>query len=116
MGQKSKTPKGEISITDSEGRIRLRWRYAGERYSLNLPFAYKPENLHLATVKVTEIKLDMLRGCFDTSLKKYEHSPNPKSVKVKTAHLDALEKGEKLLFFCMNWQKGLMSGERLSEM
>lgn len=98
MGQKPKTPKGEISITDSEGRIRLRWRYAGERYSLNLPFAYKPENLHLATVKVTEIKLDMLRGCFDTSLTKYEHLSSPKPAKAKTGHLEALEKGEKLLF------------------
>ena len=57
MGYTLKTPKGEISITDCWGRIRLRWRYTGERYSLNLPFAFKPENLHLATVKITEIKL-----------------------------------------------------------
>lgn len=97
MGQKSKTPKGEISVTNCEGRIRLRWRYAGERYSLNLPLAYEPENLHLATVKVTEIKLDMLIGCFDTSLKKYGYSDNPKSIKAKSGHLEALEKSEKLV-------------------
>jgi hypothetical protein len=58
MGQKPKTPKGEISITNFEGRVRLRWRYAGKRYSLNLPYAYLPENLQNASIKVAEIKLD----------------------------------------------------------
>jgi integrase len=72
MGQKSKNSKGEISISNFQGRIRLRWRYAGERYSLNLPYAYLPENLHHGTVKVTEIKLDILKGCFDSTLEKYK--------------------------------------------
>lgn len=72
MGQKPKTPKGEISITNFEGRVRLRWRYAGKRYSLNLPYAYLPENLQNASIKVAEIKLDMLKGIFDTSLQKYK--------------------------------------------
>lgn len=31
-------------------KIRLRWRYAGERYSLKLPHAYLPENLHHCTL------------------------------------------------------------------
>lgn len=75
MGQKLKAPKGEISITNADGRIRLRWRYNGERYSLNLPFAHTPENLAHATVKIAELKLDMLRGTFDTSLKKYNPQP-----------------------------------------
>jgi len=35
MGQKLKTPKGEISVTNCQERIRLRWRNDGERYSLN---------------------------------------------------------------------------------
>ncbi|MDX2046091.1 MAG: tyrosine-type recombinase/integrase [Chitinophagaceae bacterium] len=83
MGQKLRTPKGEISITNSDGRIRLRWRYGGERYSLNLPFVYLPENLHYASVKVAEIKLDILKGCFDTSLKKYEYQNLPKPIKDK---------------------------------
>lgn len=98
MGHKSKTPKGEISITNHRGRIRLRWRYAGERYSLNLPMAYTPENLHMATVKVTEIKLDMLRGCFDGSLQRYGHSVTPKTAKAKSGILKAQEAGEKLKF------------------
>jgi hypothetical protein len=45
LGQKPKTSKGEISISNFQGRIRLRWRYGGEWYSLNLPYAYLSENL-----------------------------------------------------------------------
>ena len=72
MGQKSKTPKGEISIENCEGRIRLRFRYEGNRYAFNLPYAYSQENLKYAVLKQTEIKLDILKGCFDTTLKKYK--------------------------------------------
>lgn len=72
MGLKSKTPKGEISIVENNGRIRLRWRHAGKWYSLNLPFAYLPENLHHGTLKATEIKLDIMKGYFDSSLEKYK--------------------------------------------
>jgi integrase len=97
MGQKLKTPKGEISVTNCQGRIRLRWRYAGERYSLNLPYAYDPENLHFATVRVAEIKLDMIKGSFDASLKKYGYLPTTKSIKPKTGLLET-KKEEKLLF------------------
>ncbi|HEY1115680.1 MAG TPA: DUF3596 domain-containing protein, partial [Chitinophagaceae bacterium] len=97
MGQKLKTPKGEISVTNCQGRIRLRWRYAGERYSLNLPYAFNPENLHFANVKVAEIKLDMIKGSFDASLEKYGYLPPIKPLKPKTGPLEA-KKEEKLLF------------------
>lgn len=72
MGIKSKTAKGEITVENYRGRIRLRWRHEGERYSLNLPYPYLPENQHYAVVRSAEIKLDILKGCFDTSLKKYQ--------------------------------------------
>lgn len=91
MGQNQRTPKGEISITNFQERIRLRWRYEGERYSLNLPFAYLPENLHHATVKVAEIKLDILKGCFDTTLKKYGHPAIPKLKNGKRTSLKPIE-------------------------
>jgi integrase len=71
MGLKSKTRKGDISIGNNNGRIRLRWRYAGERYSLNLPYVYLPENMYHAAIKAAEIKLDIAKGCFDPSLEKY---------------------------------------------
>ncbi len=72
MGQLLKAAKGEINITNFEGRIRLRWSYEGQRYSLNLPYPYCHENMHHATVKVAEIKLDMLKCSFDTTLVKYK--------------------------------------------
>src|ERR1044072_6442783 len=81
----NKTPKGEISIEDYRGRIRLRWRYAGERYTLNLPHAYLQENLNHATIKVAEIKLDILKGCFDTTLEKYKPISAPPPVIPKQA-------------------------------
>lgn len=83
MGHKLKTPKGEISITNSRDRIRLRWRFEGERYSLNLPFTYHDANYHHANIKVAEIKLDIMKGCFDTTLQKYEYPTTPKPEKPK---------------------------------
>lgn len=81
MGQKLKTPKGEISIANFQSRIRLRWRYESVRYSLNLPYSYTPENLHHAAIKVAEIKLDILKGCFDATLEKYNSkSKSPFSI------------------------------------
>jgi integrase len=80
MGCSNKTKKGEISITNNKGRIVLRWRFNGVRYPLYLPYDYSPENMHHATVKVAEINLDIMKGCFDTTLEKYKP---PKPVKVK---------------------------------
>lgn len=80
MGLKKKSPKGEIGVDDNNGRLRLRWRYAGERYSLNLPYAYLPENMHHATLKSTEINLDIMKGCFDPSLEKYNSAPHPPAI------------------------------------
>ncbi|RBL93344.1 tyrosine-type recombinase/integrase [Chitinophaga flava] len=78
MGHIQKAPKGEIAIENNKGRIRLRWRYNGKRYPLSLPYAYSPENMHYATIKVAEIELDMMKGCFDTSLEKYKpQKPKP---------------------------------------
>lgn len=69
---KARSPKGEISVENNAGRIRLRWRYRGERFALNLPLDYLPENLQSAAIKVAEIKLDMAKGEFDSSLEKYK--------------------------------------------
>lgn len=92
MGQKLKSTKGDISITNFQGRIRLRWRYAGERYSLNLPHAYSLENLHHGTVKATEIKLDIIKGCFDPSLVKYKPEIVVKPTAFKQVEEPATEK------------------------
>lgn len=96
MGIKKKTSKGGISIENFRGKIRLRWRLDGVRYALGLPYAYLPENMQHATVKETEIRLDVLKGCFDNSLEKYKpvltHST---SVPPKPAIIFAHELGGK---------------------
>lgn len=83
MGQVLKAPKGEITISNVEGRIRLRWRLNGERYSLNLPYPYSSENMHHAAIKVAEINLDILRGSFDPSLERYKPPAIVKPTKTK---------------------------------
>lgn len=75
MGHTKRTAKGDISISSCRGWIRLRWRYAGERYSLNLPHRYLPENMHYAAIVGAEIKLDIAKGYFDTTLEKYNPAP-----------------------------------------
>lgn len=74
MGQTRRTAKGDVSIENAEGKIRLRWRYQKERFSLNLPYHFTESNILLATVIATVIKLDMLTGNFDTTLKRYEQT------------------------------------------
>jgi integrase len=75
MGQKKttrrKASKGEVGITNAEGIIRLRWRYQGQRYSLNLSLNYMEHNLPKASITAAQIKLDMIQGNFDTTLAKY---------------------------------------------
>jgi integrase len=71
MGQKS--PKGGITITNDNNRIRLRWKYQGKRYSLNLSH-YKKENLIKAKQTALDIERDIFNDCFDVSLNRYKGS------------------------------------------
>lgn len=88
MGIK-KTAKGQITIENFRGRIRLRWRYQGERFTLSLPYAYLPENLHYGAVKATEIKLDTMKGSFDLTLEKYKPVLIVKPVAFKPVEIPA---------------------------
>lgn len=65
-----KNQKGTVSIENYRERIRLRWRYMGDRYALNLG-AYTKINLIQAKKTALEIKQDMALGYFDLSLAKY---------------------------------------------
>jgi len=65
-----KSPKGAVSITNYKERIRLRWRYLGKRYSLNLT-SYNKVNLKAANKVVLQIELDIANGQFDSTLVKY---------------------------------------------
>lgn len=72
-----RTLKGEISIKNNAGQIRLRWRYRGRCYGLNLPFDYAPEDLHHVAVKSAKIKLYIVMEEFDPTLAKYQPTEFP---------------------------------------
>jgi integrase len=68
LGQKNQ--KGTVSIFTDAGRIRLRWRYLGERYSINLA-AYSDINFMAARKLALQIEQDLILGSFDKTLHKY---------------------------------------------
>src|SRR5689334_18997899 len=69
MGHKNS--KGNVSLTNYRGRIRLRWRYQSTRYSLNL-LSYCKTNLLSAKKTALQIEQDMANEKFDHSLCKYK--------------------------------------------
>ena len=68
MGHKNQ--KGTVSITQYNGRIRLRWRKDCKRYSINL-HAYTELTLIQAKRVALQIEQDIILGTFDQSLIKY---------------------------------------------
>ena len=68
MGQKSN--KGAVVTTNCDGRLRLRWRYAGIRYSINLS-SFNKINLLEAKRVALSIEQDMVTDNFDYSLIRY---------------------------------------------
>lgn len=72
LGQKSS--KGSVSVNNDGGRIRLRWRFEGRRYSLNL-FAYTEFNLLEARKVALAIEQDLMMKTFDSTLSKYGGKP-----------------------------------------
>lgn len=81
MGQKNQ--KGTVSITDFNGRIRLRWRYHSQRFSLSL-FAYNKTNLLAARKTALEIEHDLALDNFDLTLNKYRSKSSVSVLKEKT--------------------------------
>jgi integrase len=65
--------KGEVSIQDDKGHIRLRWRFNSERYSLNLGLPYKRSYLVDAKNIAECIENDINSKEFDSSLLKYKN-------------------------------------------
>lgn len=79
-----KSTKGTVSITNCKGRIRLRWRYKGKRYSLSLA-AYNKINLTRAKKVALQIELDIAHEVFDDTLEKYGGEV-PKSIAQDRKH------------------------------
>jgi len=67
-----KNSKGNVSIENFRGRVRLRWRYRGKRYALSL-FDYNKTNLKESRKIAVQIEQDILYQQFDYSLKKYKN-------------------------------------------
>ncbi len=92
MGHKlgHKNSKGVISINDYKGRIRLRWRYQGVRYSLNLS---RWDQLHLLQAKklALQIEQDMILEQFDVTLDKYRNKPKTPVIKEKQSMVNYFE-------------------------
>jgi integrase len=92
MGHKlgHKNSKGVISINDYKGRIRLRWRYQGVRYSLNLS---RWDQLHLLQAKklALQIEQDMILEQFDVTLDKYRDKPKAPVIKESRSMVNYFE-------------------------
>ncbi len=73
MGQKN--TKGTVSVNNTDGRIRLRWRYRTIRYSINLN-AYNKANLLLAKKAALQIERDIANDKFDTMEYTVNHLTN----------------------------------------
>jgi len=64
--------KGEVSLQNDRGKIRLRWRLNSKRYSLNLSWTYTRTHI-ITTKKIVQcIERDIENDKFDTSLQKYK--------------------------------------------
>jgi len=62
LGQKSL--KDTVGITNADGRIRLRWRYNGKRYSLSL-LPWNQLSLLQAKKTALQIEQDIITKNFD---------------------------------------------------
>lgn len=67
-----KHPKGTVSIITSNGRLQLRFRYAGDRKYVSLGLPDTPVNQKAAQRLASQIELDIASGNFDPTLAKYK--------------------------------------------
>lgn len=88
MGQRN--PKGSVAINNTNGRIRLRWRVDGKRYSLNLG-AYNKQNLAATKKIVLQIELDIVNSEFDETLAKYTNKEKTTKVEGPSSLVEEFE-------------------------
>jgi len=98
MNPRKKSPKGTVSIEEFQGRLRLRWRFEGKRYTLSIGLPDSKVNRQVAQQKATTIELDIASGNFDASLKKYKpQTQNISSITVVTLFEQFVTSKEKSL-------------------
>jgi integrase len=71
--------KGIVKVENDDGRLRLRFSYAGKRHTLALKLPHSSVNQVFAQQKAAQIELDIISGNFDPTLAKYK----PQSAKPK---------------------------------
>ncbi len=84
-----KATKGTVVVESFKGRLRLRFRVAGERYCLAIGLPDLPKNREIAEEKANLIALDIKTGRFDPSLVKY-HRPRAAKTGKNEPMLDIL--------------------------
>lgn len=75
-----------VKVEAFQGRLRLRWRIAGQAYSMSLGLDDSVLNRRIADAKAVQIQLDILSDNFDVTLNKYrpQHQKHIKKGKPKT--------------------------------
>lgn len=72
MANTARAKKGTVSVTSDRDRLRLGWRYKGERYFLFIGLPDTVTNRRVAEAKASQIELDMMSGHFDPTLRAYK--------------------------------------------
>ncbi|WAS04824.1 DUF3596 domain-containing protein [Gloeomargaritales cyanobacterium VI4D9] len=67
-----KSPKGTVSLVNSNGRLQARFRWQGKRYYLSLGVTDTPKNRKLVAGRVAQIQRDLDYGEFTGDLSKYQ--------------------------------------------
>ena len=65
-------PKGSVKVQIFKDRLRLVWSWQGKRFWLYIGLPDTVANRKAASIKASQIELDMASGNFDPSLVKYK--------------------------------------------
>ncbi|NEP19690.1 MAG: DUF3596 domain-containing protein, partial [Leptolyngbya sp. SIO4C1] len=67
-----KAAKGSVQVTNSHGRLQLRFRHAGKRRYISIGLPDTPTNRIVAEQRARQIQLDIISDNFDETLAKYK--------------------------------------------
>jgi Arm DNA-binding domain len=73
--KRKKALKGSVVVGEFKGWLRLRWSYAGKRYTLSVGLPEGKINRVVAERKAKLIERDLLTETFDPTLAKYKTQP-----------------------------------------
>lgn len=63
-----------VSISNNNGRVKLRWGYKGKRYNFNPGYDHNEVGIKLARIVAHQIELDIQAGALDETLDKYRQA------------------------------------------